>query len=253
MTAADSATDFATSPATDFVADFATDPAVAPAAIDWYFDPISPFSYLAFERLPQVLPAATRVRYVPVLFAGLLRHWGNVGPAEIPPKRRFTFEHVAWIAHRDEVPLAMPAAHPFNPLPLLRLAVALELEGRLSRETLAPLLHFVWRHGHVPQRQAEFAALCGALGVPAAALAREPVKARLREHGDEAVARGVFGVPTAVLPGDPAGQLFWGLDALDMLAARLRRDPFFASGAFRAAGALPPGEGRADAPKPAGP
>ncbi|MGO4578506.1 2-hydroxychromene-2-carboxylate isomerase [Cupriavidus sp. 2TAF22] len=223
-----------------------------PAVIDWYFDPISPFSYLAFERLPRVLPAGARVRYVPVLFAGLLRHWGNVGPAEIAPKRRFTFEHVAWIAHRDETPLAMPAVHPFNPLPLLRLAVALELDGRLSRETLAPLFGFVWQQGRVPQQQADFDALCATLGVPAAALAQEAVKARLREHGEEAVSRGVFGVPTAIVQGDAAGQLFWGLDALDMLGARLRQDPFFASAAFRAAGALPVGAGRADAPKPAG-
>ncbi|MCY0857405.1 2-hydroxychromene-2-carboxylate isomerase [Cupriavidus sp. D39] len=217
-------------------------------AIDWYFDPISPFAYLAFERLPRALPADVTVRYVPLLFAGLLRHWGNVGPAEIAPKRRFTFEHVAWIAHRDGTPLAMPAVHPFNPLPLLRLAVALELEGRLSHATLAPIFRFVWQQGHVPQQQAEFDALCGALGVPAAALAQDAVKARLRENGDEALARGVFGVPTAALQEDAEGQLFWGLDALDMLAARLGQDPFFASEAFRAAAALPVGAGRADAP-----
>ena len=96
-------------------------------------------AYLAFERLPRALPANATVRYVPLLFAGLLRHWGNVGPAEIAPKRRFTFEHVAWIAHRDGIRLAMPAVHPFNPLPLLRLAVALELEGRLTHATLAPV------------------------------------------------------------------------------------------------------------------
>jgi 2-hydroxychromene-2-carboxylate isomerase len=219
-------------------------------AIDWYFDPISPFAYLAFERLPRALPANATVRYVPLLFAGLLRHWGNVGPAEIAPKRRFTFEHVAWIAHRDGIRLAMPAVHPFNPLPLLRLAVALELEGRLTHATLAPVFRFVWQQGHVPQQQAEFDALCALLGVPAAALAQDAVKARLREHGDEAVARGVFGVPTAVLQGDAQGQLFWGLDVLDMLAARLDQDPFFASDAFRAAADLPVGAGRADAPTP---
>ncbi|MGT2492545.1 DsbA family protein [Cupriavidus basilensis] len=82
-----------------------------------------------------------------------------------------------------------------------------------------------------------------------AALAQDAVKARLREHGDEAVARGVFGVPTAVLQGDAQGQLFWGLDVRRAsLAARLDQDPFFASDAFRAAADLPVGAGRADAP-----
>lgn len=46
--------------------------------LDWYFDFISPFAYLQhcqFDRLPK----AAEVQYKPILFAGLLNHWGNVG------------------------------------------------------------------------------------------------------------------------------------------------------------------------------
>ena len=46
--------------------------------ITFHFDPISPFAYLAFERLPQVLAGCSyEVEYRPVLFAGLLQHWGK--------------------------------------------------------------------------------------------------------------------------------------------------------------------------------
>ena len=56
--------------------------------LTFWFDVISPYAYLAFERLPQALdglPVTTAYR--PVLFAGLLGQWGQKGPAEIEPKR----------------------------------------------------------------------------------------------------------------------------------------------------------------------
>ena len=90
--------------------------------IVFWFDPISPFAYLAFEHLPQALAGCTyAVEYRPLLFAGLLKHWGQKGPAEIPPKRAWTYRHIAWLAHQHGIALQMPAVHPFNPLPLLRL------------------------------------------------------------------------------------------------------------------------------------
>ena len=54
---------------------------------DWYFDFVSPFSYLQCEQLP-ALERSIRIRYRPVLFAGLLKAHEHKGPAEIPAKRR---------------------------------------------------------------------------------------------------------------------------------------------------------------------
>ena len=89
------------------------------------FDVVSPYAYLAFERLPQALEGLSfEVSYQPVLFAGLLQHWGTKGPAEIEPKRAWTYRQVAWLAHRLGLRLDTPAQHPFNPLALLRLALA---------------------------------------------------------------------------------------------------------------------------------
>ena len=93
--------------------------------IVFHFDVVSPFAYLAFERLPQVLQGCSyEVDYRPVLFAGLLQHWGQKGPAEIEPKRAWTFRHVHGLAAQHGITLHTPAVHPFNPLPLLRLALA---------------------------------------------------------------------------------------------------------------------------------
>jgi 2-hydroxychromene-2-carboxylate isomerase len=69
------------------------------------------------SNLPEALQGLSySVDYRPVLFAGLLKHHGQLGPAEIAGKRDWTYRQVLWLAHSHGVPLQMPAAHPFNPL-----------------------------------------------------------------------------------------------------------------------------------------
>ena len=91
--------------------------------VSWVFDVVSPFAYLELPRLAQ-LPPEVRLEFVPVLLAGLLTHFGQLGPAEIPAKRRFTYRFVLWRARRLGLPLRMPPTHPFNSLAALRLIIA---------------------------------------------------------------------------------------------------------------------------------
>ena len=97
--------------------------------ITFYLDFISPYAWLAFNALPQALQGISdRVVHKPVLFGAMLKHHGQLGPAEIPAKRDWTYRQVLWLAHQQGVELKLPSAHPFNPLALLRLAVALQFK-----------------------------------------------------------------------------------------------------------------------------
>ena len=70
-------------------------------ALDFYFDFISPYAYLAFTQLPALRQRTGAViRYQPVLFAGLLGAHGQLGPAEIPAKRAFVGANIMRIATR---------------------------------------------------------------------------------------------------------------------------------------------------------
>ena len=180
--------------------------------IDWYFDYVSPFSYLQFEHQLPRLPESVRLDYKPVLLAGLLQHHGQRGPAEIAAKRRFTYRHVQWLADRLGVPFRFPPAHPFNPLPLLRLALA----AGAGREAVGRIFRFVWAEGRLPDAEG-VAGLAAELGLEAEAIRDHAVKSALRENGETAVASGVFGVPSAVVD----GEVFWGFDAFEFLAAYL--------------------------------
>ena len=174
---------------------------------DWYFDFVSPFSYLQCERLQA---HAHEVRPHPVLFAAILDANGQKGPAEIAAKRRFTYRFVVWQAKAHGVPLRFPHAHPFNPLPLLRLAIA--CDNRL--EAITAIFRFVWRDGRLPDLPIEWAELAQRVGVPdaSARIADTAVKDQLRRETDAALARGVFGVPTLAV----GNELFWGVDATQM-------------------------------------
>ena len=185
----------------------------------FHFDPISPFVYLAFHRLPEELAGCSyEVEYRPVLFAGLLKHWGHKGPAEIEPKRAWTFRHVHWLAQQHGIPMQSPLQHPFNPLPLLRLALA----AGPNRRVVEAVLAHVWQGGGDANDPVRLAALRAQL-----APTRDPdgddVKAELRALTEQAVSDGLFGVPTLSLQ----GRHFWGLDALPMLRDAMQGDAWF--------------------------
>lgn len=213
--------------------------------LDVYVDVISPYARLALHKLPQALEGVShQARYVPVLFAGLLKHHGQLGPAEIAPKREWTYRQVAWLAHACGATLDMPASHPFNPLAVLRLALACAPDGHINRFVAEAVFDHVWVGGADPNDPARLAALQArladhmaqrgdAMDVPDG----DAVKARLRANTEVAIARGVFGVPTVAVD----DKLFWGQDALPMVRAYLTGDPWFASGAWDGAAAVPAG------------
>ena len=205
--------------------------------VSWVFDVISPFAYLAFPRLAE-LPANVELAYVPVLLAGLLQHFGQLGPAEIPSKRRFTYRFALWRARRLGLPMRFPPAHPFNPLAALRLIIA----AGSDRRATAAVLDAVFRDGRDVSDPAVIAELAGALGIPApaAALAEPAIKQRLRDNTDWARERGVFGVPTLVI----GEEFFWGHDAIDMALDYLQAPQSFADAAMRAADTMPVGAAR---------
>jgi 2-hydroxychromene-2-carboxylate isomerase len=205
--------------------------------VDWYFDFISPFGYLACHRLAELEKHAT-VQYHPVLFAGLLGHWEHKGPAEIEPKRVFTYRFVQWLADRSAIPFRMPGAHPFNPLPYLRLSVALDNQPAVVRA----IFDLLWQQGLDPGDPATFALLCEQLGVSDGAerIADAAVKQRLKENTEQAIARKVFGVPTFIAN----GELFWGYDAIDFLLDCLADPSLLKGAAMQRVSELPIGVSR---------
>lgn len=186
------------------------------------FDIISPYAYLAFERLPAALEGVSHhVEYRPLLFAGLLKHWGNTAPVDVAPKKAWLFRQCAWIAEQDGVAFSPPTPHPFNPLALLRLLVASAPTGvHPNRRAVELALRHVWARGDGDANDPAALKMLTDAVAPLRDPASPEVKAELQARTAQAAAAGVFGVPFFRLDD---GQQFWGQDGMAMLVDVMRK------------------------------
>ncbi|GAB3359012.1 DsbA family protein [Lysobacter tyrosinilyticus] len=196
----------------------------------WYFDFISPFSYLHWQKL-KALPEA--VTPVPIVFGAVLAACGQKGPAEIAGKREFTYRHVLWQARQEGVTLRFPPAHPFNPLAALRLCVA----AGSTVAAVDALFDWIWKDGHAGDSIEALAPVAATLGVDAATAQGEAAKAQLRANTEAAIAAGVYGVPTLAV----GEHLFWGNDAHGFAVAAMRNPAVLEDPEMQRVGALPVG------------
>jgi len=204
----------------------------------WYFDFISPFSYLQLAQI-RAWRERLEITPMPIAFGAVLAHNGNLGPAEIPGRREFTYRFVQWQAETAGIPLRFPPTHPFNPLAALRLCIA----AGASWESIEAIFNHLWRDGRCGADAAELAEVGRALGVDnvGSAINSAEVKSRLRANTDAAIATGVFGVPTLHI-GD---EIFWGNDASPMIEDWLAHPDRFKSEEYRRIANLPVGVKRA--------
>jgi 2-hydroxychromene-2-carboxylate isomerase len=189
--------------------------------VTFYFDPVSPYAWLASKAIARIEAAAAQVMFQPVLFAALLNAHGNKGPAELPAKRAYIFRDVMREAARQGLAFKGPPGHPFNPLQALRMCLALTRQDERRRFALA-VMSACWEQGEDvsdPAVLSRVAASCGLSGPSLQGAAQQPaIKMQLAADSEKAIAAGVFGVPTFRV-GD---ELFWGADRVDALIGHLQ-------------------------------
>jgi 2-hydroxychromene-2-carboxylate isomerase len=192
-----------------------------PSVVTFYFDPVSPYAWLASKAIERIEAAGAQVMFQPVLFAALLDAHGNVGPAEVPAKRRYIFRDVMREAARAGLRFAGPPGHPFNPLLALRMCLALSRQDERRKFALA-VMRACWEDGDDVSNAdvlLRVAARCGLDGPALHGAAQQGANKMLLAADTElAIADGVFGVPTFRV-GD---ELFWGADRIGALLHHLQ-------------------------------
>ena len=170
-----------------------------------------------------------------MVFGGLLKHWGQLGPAEIPPKRRFVYRFFQWNADQLGIPFAMPPRHPYDPLPSLRLCIA----AGCHIDHVRAVFDVIYGQGVQPDAPEGILAMAKALGIsdPDAAMSDPHAKNVLRNNTERAIADGVFGVPTFVAE----GEVFWGGDATDMMLSYLGNPVLFETSEMKRISEMPMG------------
>lgn len=193
--------------------------------VEFLFDVGSPYTYLAYHQLPKIAQAkGAGIIWTPVLLGGIFQATGNKSPIEIPAKGRYSNVDLQRWARVYGVPLQMNPDFPINTLSLMRGAVAMQMRGdeefhRYLRAVFSAMFEKP-RNLNVPT---EIGAVLAEAGFdPAQFMALindQPVKDRLKENTANAVARGVFGVPTFFV----GEEMFWGQDRLDFVAEAISK------------------------------
>jgi len=189
--------------------------------VDVYFDFVSPYPWLASHQLSELRGSFAKFCFVPVLFAALLDYHSNMGPAEIPAKRRYIIQDTQRWAFHLGLKFNSPPAHPFNPLKPLRVTSAIDnddLRGILA----VGLLDAAWSEGKDITSDSVIGRIADGMGLNGQELLAKAhtneIKERLRLQTERAIQVGVFGVPSFVVD----GEIFWGNDRLPFLKTYLQ-------------------------------
>ena len=194
--------------------------------LDFYFDFLSPFAFFAWREIgPLCDKYQLDLQAHPVVFGKLLDHWGQLGPAEIIPKRDWVSRFCLRYAALHGFEYNPPRFHPFNPLPALRLSLKEVSSGQQSA-VIDALFHAGWTQGEDLGELDDLIAILERAGIDAEGfderVTEQAVKDALANETSFAIERGVFGVPTIIV-GD---QLFWGNDQFDHIVLLLEgKDP----------------------------
>ncbi|MEH6822541.1 MAG: 2-hydroxychromene-2-carboxylate isomerase [Motiliproteus sp.] len=185
--------------------------------LDFYFDYLSPYAYFSWRKIqPLCQRYGVELRPHPVVFGKLLDHWGQLGPAEIPPKKTALYKYCYRYARQHGFEFNPPRYHPYNPLPALRLSLP-DVCGEQQPQLISALFSAGWSQGADLSSVTKLTGILNAAGFDGAsllaAIETTEVKAGLRKETEQAIAQGVFGVPTFIID----GELFWGNDQLEHL------------------------------------
>lgn len=195
-------------------------------AVDYYFSPASPWTFLGHARFEEIARrAGAQVRVRPVDLGVIFPRSGGLPLGKRAPQRQTyrLMELARWSKHLG-VPLTLQPKHfPVDANPAARMIVAAEPLGVETQMKLAgAIMRGLWVEEKNIADAATLASIAAAQGLHAALLAerRDSVAARYDAFTREALERGVFGAPTYALE----AELFWGQDRLDFVERALARD-----------------------------
>ena len=184
-------------------------------SLHFYFDFISPYAYFAWRKLPYLAKKYNCIiKLHPVVFGKLLDKWGQLGPAEIEPKRLWLYQYCLRYAAINKFKYNPPKEHPFNPLAALRMSLK-EVSGVYQARVIDTIFKAGWSQGKNIGHINTLIAILKKKSIDIKYLKKkitDPiVKNLLVKETNVAIQKGVFGVPSIIIDDN----LFWGNDQIE--------------------------------------
>jgi len=195
-------------------------------SIHFYFDYISPYAYFAWRRLPSLAKKYNRqIEAHPIVFGKLLDKWGQLGPAEIPPKKNWLNRYCLRYSAINGFEYNPPKTHPFNPLAALRMSLK-EVSGINQFQVIDAIFEGGWSQGADLGDLPTLISLLEKQSIDGVnfsqQISKRYVKDSLINETKVAIDMGVFGVPSIIIDDN----LFWGNDQMEHIELLLAgKDP----------------------------
>ncbi|MDQ6980200.1 MAG: 2-hydroxychromene-2-carboxylate isomerase [Ghiorsea sp.] len=187
--------------------------------IDFYFDFISPYTYLAVTQMNKFeAEHDVKINWVAVNLPKLIKLSGNTPPASIKNKALYSLRDLKRWADYLEVPFKMIRPGTFDSRPAMYIAMVLEGEDRAL--FCKAVFEAIWSGNVNTREQTWLDDIFTQKQLPETwkTLAHNQSKQQLDENTQQALKAGAFGVPTFVLHGETRPQIFFGVDRMDFLA-----------------------------------
>jgi len=179
--------------------------------IDFYFDFISPYTYLAYKKICS-LPKNIKVNYKPILLGGLHNLEGITAPAFIKPKLKHMINDCLLISKKNNIDFKWNSKFPINSLNLMRGYLGINSVNRV--EYIERMFNAYWRDDLDISNEETLIRLLDQCKVDKDIFFRtikDPiVKQKLKDATKNAHEKEIFGAPSFVVN----NKMFWGQDRL---------------------------------------
>jgi 2-hydroxychromene-2-carboxylate isomerase len=184
---------------------------------DFYFDFVSPYSFLAHKEIKKIeSKVGIKIRYKPILLGGLHNLHGIKAPAFIPAKAKHMIRDCKLIAERNNVKFKFNSYFPIKSLNLMR-GVLVSDEDNIKSYYIENIFNSIWQDGLNMNDELIFQKVLKNLNVnPKTFSLRSSsslIKDSLRKKTSEAYEKGIFGAPTFV----SNNKIFWGQDRIEFV------------------------------------
>lgn len=197
---------------------------MAGKTIQFYFDFLSPYSYVAWTWVRDQLENHN-FEMIPVSIPSIVAHYETKGPAQIRPKRNYLFKDLLRYTKLHNIPFTTPAALPFNALYALRLALK-NVAKEHQVQVIDAIYRAGWEHGLDIGSDEVLKTVLSEKNLPVeelfARMEEKTSRIELKKNIEEGLARDLFGVPGFLVD----EELFWGNDSIKYLQMYLEgKDP----------------------------
>ena len=186
---------------------------------DFYFDFVSPYSFLAHKQIRKIeKKEEIKIRYKPILVGGLHNLHGIKAPAYIPAKAKHMIRDCKLIAAKNRVKFKFNSYFPIRSLNLMR-GVFIAEEDNIMSYYIDSIFNTIWQDGLNMNDQIIVEKVLKNLNVnPKTFILRSAsslIKDSLRKKTNDAFEKGIFGAPTFVVN----NKIFWGQDRIEFALA----------------------------------